>query len=687
MADSETTLPPGQSVEEQEPPSRRAALPARLGVIALVGCAPAATVFLAFSNGGYFPNAVGITAICICAALVLRTTLADRPFEGYSRMSGVVLVAFGLLAVLQLSSALWSHSTARALDAYQRTLLYVLVLALFGSLPRTTLRVRWLVRSLAVAMTLVCLAGLISRVLPHVWPVSLGYYAERLSFPLGYWNALGLMSALACILLFHLSCSLREHPLVRVGSAAAFPAVATTMLLTYSRGGLAVGILGLIVYAILGRPRGLFSGLLAVIPASVLAVHAGYDAVLLSGPHPRLPAAVAQGHHVAVTVGLAMLAAAGLRAAALLLDRWLARPHRLPVFLDRLTPRMAWAGAALVVLLVLIAIGAPGFVSREYHRFTSNAGPSAAQVRDRLTDPASNGRVVLWQVALRQFDHDPFLGGGAGTYQTYSAQHRTDSDTVTDAHSLYLQTLGESGVLGMILLVVVLVGVVGTFAWRMRGPNRSMYAALFAAALAWAVHSAVDWDWQMPAVTVWLFAAGGLALAARRPRVQAAPSGVNRTALAASFLVIAIAPLLIGFSYQRLRASGTALVEGNCAVAKKKALSSISLLAVRPQTYEILGYCDLQQSYPTEGLTAMRKAVTYDRQDWNYHYGLAIALAANGLNPIPEAKRAVQLNPRNPLTVDELRSFQTAGPQNWAQVSRGVMLEGLQSGSLGVSNL
>src|SRR5438270_7173320 len=100
--DTEAALPPGQSTEDREPPSLRAALFARLGVIALVGCAPLATVYLAFSNGGYFPSTVGITAIVICAALVLRTTLADRPFEGYSRISGVILVGFGLFAALQL---------------------------------------------------------------------------------------------------------------------------------------------------------------------------------------------------------------------------------------------------------------------------------------------------------------------------------------------------------------------------------------------------------------------------------------------------------------------------------------------------------------------------------------------------------------------------------------------------------
>jgi hypothetical protein len=346
------------------------------------------------------------------------------------------------------------------------------------------------------------------------------------------------------------------------------------------------------------------------------------------------------------------------------------------------------AGAVTLGLIILILIGAPGYASRQFDRFTGvNAGPQVAHVRDRLTDPASNGRVVLFKVALRQFRQYPVLGEGAGTYDTFHAQHRTDTDTVTDTHSLYLQTLGEDGLLGLVLLAVTLVGILAALVIRMRGPQRTLYAALFAAALAWAIHGAVDWDWQMPAVTLWLFAAGGLVLSSERVRVRRAPSTVNRTALAVSFMALAIAPLLIGFSYGRLRESGVSFVNGDCGQARKQALSSISLLAVRPQAYAILGYCDLQQGYPVEALAAMRKAVSYDRQAWDYHYGLAIALAANGLNPVPEARRAVELDALDPVPQNAVQAFRTSPPRNWPQVAQGVMLQGLESHELTVSTL
>ena len=52
---------------------------------------------------------------------------------------------------------------------------------------------------------------------------------------------------------------------------------------------------------------------------------------------------------------------------------------------------------------------------------------------------------------------------------------------------------------------------------RARGPDRPVYAAVFAVLLAWAVHAGVDWDWQMPVVTIVFFSLGGFVLARSAP--------------------------------------------------------------------------------------------------------------------------------------------------------------------------
>ncbi len=154
-----------------------------------------------------------------------------------------------------------------------------------------------------------------------------------------------------------------------------------------------------------------------------------------------------------------------------------------------------------------------------------------------------------------------------------------------------------------------MLGILGGLAARIRGPDRALYAALLAATLAWAIHQAFDWDWQMPAVTLGVFMLAGLALARPAdggPGRFGLPAG--RTLVGLGWLVLAVAPLLVSISYARLQQSGAELKSGNCTSAKREALSSLSLSAKRPQAYVIIGVCDLQQGFAQAAVPAMAEA-------------------------------------------------------------------------------
>jgi hypothetical protein len=75
-----------------------------------------------------------------------------------------------------------------------------------------------------------------------------------------------------------------------------------------------------------------------------------------------------------------------------------------------------------------------------------------------------------------------------------------------------LRNLGELGVVGFGLLCVVLIGAGVALVRRIRRPERTLYAAAFAVALARAVHAGFDWDWQMPAITLPAFVLAGAAV-------------------------------------------------------------------------------------------------------------------------------------------------------------------------------
>jgi O-Antigen ligase len=661
----------------------------RVGLAALILLAPAALLYLAFNAGGYFPSAPGIVAIVLAQALVLRTTMAERPFEGFSRALAVPLAALTLYAAWQLASTLWSHATARSLDAYDRTLLYVLALTLFGAVRYTRTRAGWLVRATMLALAAICLVGLTSRVLPHTWPTTAQFFANRLNYPLTYWNAEGMVASMALILGFHLTADPDEHWGVRVCAAALLPAVGATLLLTFSRGSLGVAAVGLVAYCLLTRLHTLPTALLAAVPASAVAMRSAWDATALATNTPTSAQAVSQGHHVALVVAVCMAVAAAVRLALVPLDRRIARAPVVRSPPPRNVRLGIGAGVAAVVLVLALALGAAGEARHAYDKFVN--GTKEARVtntRERLTDPANNGRLPLWQAAVDIFDAHPLRGTGAGTYQQFYPQYRTEAAYVTDTHSLYLQSLAELGLVGGALIALVVGGVLVGLATRIRGPDRALYAALSALVLAWAVHQALDWDWQMPAVTLPVFMLAGLALA--RPR--AAGVGLrglpaNRTLVALGWLVLAVAPLLVSTSYARLQSGGRALQAGNCKTAKSKALSSLSLSAERPQAYAIVGVCDLRQGFAPAAVAAIGKATEYERQSWENWYWLAVARAAAGQDPRPAARRALALNPLEPLLLQALRRFDAGGPRRWEAAAPALRRTALRSGKFSIMNL
>ena len=660
-----------------------------VGWVALIALAPATLIYLSFEAGGYFPSATGYVAIAMAGALVLRTTLAERPFEGLGRRLAVPLGALVLYAAWTLASAGWSQATAHSLDAYSRVLLYTMAFLLYGSVRFTRARAAWLIKAVAGGLAVVCLVGLVSRVLPNTWPTATSFYADRLNYPLTYWNAEGMIAAIVLILGFHLSADRGEHPAVRVIAAALLPAVGATLLLTFSRGALGVAAIGLIAYCVLTRFSTLPSALIAAVPTTAIAMRSAWDATELATKHPTDALAVSQGHHVAVVVAACVVGAGALRAVLLLLDGQIEA-----MGVVQAPPRLAvragiGAAACLIVLVVALALGGGSFASKEYSKFVKGTHEAhKLQTRDRLTDPANDGRLPLWRAALDIYETQKLRGTGAGTYQQYYPRYRTEKGYVVDAHSLYLQSLAELGIVGFILMGIVVLGSLAGLVSHIRGPDRAIGAVLFAVVLAWAVHQGFDWDWQMPAVTLGVFMLAGLGLA-RGLDGGAGLSGLplGRTAVALGWLVLAVTPLLTATSYARLQKAGREMLHGECADAKEEALSSLSLSAKRAQAYAIVGICDLRLGYAQAAVPAMQSAVSLEGQSWEEWFWLAVARAAAGQDPHAAISQAIALNPLEGGLKHAKRVLSGHDPRAWERAAPRLRFEALSSGKFAITNL
>ncbi len=665
-------------------------------VTALMLLPGALVVFMGFNAGGYFPAAPALAVIVLAQILLVRIMRSRNPFEGLAPATLVAIGALGLYAALTLASALWSHASGRALIEFDRACLYLLVLIFFGTIRASASNMRWLIRGLVIGASIVCLAGLISRVAPDVWHTAPDVANERLSYPVTYWNALGLLAVLGIVLAFHLTCSLRERRLVRVLAAAVIPLLAATLFFTFSRGAIAAGSVGLVIYILVARPRGLLSGVLTTAPASVVLIVVAYHANLLDTVDPTTPAAVSQGHHVALVAGICAAACAALRLFfALGLDpRLRGATTRGPM--SRRTRLAAIAGAVAAVLVLVLALGVPRGVEHDWHRFISGATPhgNASDLRRRLADPSNNGRTDLWRVALHGFSASPLHGYGAGMYQTLWERNRPAFVYTINAHSLYLQAMAELGLVGLALLLVAILAVLYGLGTRARGPRRSLYGALLAAGVVWAIHAGIDWDWEMPVITLPFFAAAGLALSPRAHAgldYGAAGAGLGRGATNAGRLVLAplclaavvLGVLMIG-SQSRLTDAEHALYAADCAKADSAARSSITWLSVRPQPYEILGFCDLQRGLPGLGVSAMDQALHRDPGSWESYYALAIAQASAGIDPRPAAERALRMNPLEPLTRQAVKALGGSSQAEWVKRAPAVRAAALASNDLSI---
>jgi hypothetical protein len=666
---------------------RSATWVSELGMVALMLLPGALIVFLGFNAGGYFPGAPAVAAIVLTQILLVRTVQARHPFEGLAPVTLVAILGLGLYAALTLASALWSHSTSRAMIEFDRAWLYLVVLVLFGTVRASPTKIRWLIRGLVLGASIVCVSGLITRVLPNVWATAPDVSNERLSFPVTYWNTLGLLATLGLVLAFHLTCSLAERRWVRVLCAAVLPLLAATLFFTFSRGSIAAGVMGLVVYVLVARPRGLLSGTLAVGPPTAALIVVAYHANLLDTLNPTTPAAVSQGHRVALVAGICVLACASLRLLlALVLDPRLRRAAGRSRVPPR-TRRMAIAGSLALVLVAALALGAPHAIAHDWSRFIGGAPTKAAHgdLRQRLTDPSNDGRTDVWRVALRGFSASPVHGSGAAMYQTLWDQKRSRFAYVINAHSLYLQAMAELGLPGLLLLLIAVGTAIVGLAMRARGRERSLYGALLAVAVVWALHAGVDWDWEMPVVTLGFFAAAGLALSPRgRAGSGWVPTHNSRMVIALLCLATVALPVSIIGSQSRLGDAEHALYASNCAVASPDALSSIGWLDFRPEPYEIVGFCDLQAGRPRLGIVAMRQAVRQDPGSWETYYALAIAQASAGVDPRSNVHRALRMNPLEPLTREAARQLDTASPTAWVNRAAVVRAAALASNDLSI---
>jgi len=614
-----------------------------------VGIGAAAAVFaLSYADGGFAPTTrsyAGIAAWWLLGAGAAVGIASAR--AGINRLAVVALGLLAAFAIWILISVNWASDAERAFAQFNQVSLYVAVLAIAIVLARLV-PASWVVGGVAMAISAIATVALVSRCFPSSFGLQPGQailtaLTARLSFPLGYWNGLGIEVGLAYPLLLAIMSSRRS----RVASALAalpLPIFAAVMYLTSSRGAFVAAAVGVIAFVVLTPRRW------AAAAALVVAGAGGAVAVAVLVPKKSLvdgamntPLGVHQGHQAALWIGITCVVTALVWAGLAEFGTRVSSPPRV-------------VGVALVVAIVglfLVAVVASHPV-RRFDQFKNNSLPATSQgtpTASHLLSSSGSGRWQLWSAAVSEFRAHPINGGGAGSYEAWWLQHGSLSLPSEFAHSLYLEALGELGIIGLLLIggavVVAGVGAVRSALVLQSGE----IAAAAACGIAFFTAAAYDWVWQLAGIAVVGVGMLGFALGALPAERPAAWGrfGVLRPALALLAVAAIIPQYVVLASGTHLRNSQNAYIAGDGPRARSEALAAKAVEPWAASPYVQLGFVAVAAHRYPEAVRWGREAIQRSRNDWSLWAAQAFFETKNGnvaaaRRDLAEARR---LNPHS----------------------------------------
>jgi hypothetical protein len=475
----------------------------------------AIALFVAWATGqaGYpltrwAPSALIVLVLLAIALVAMPLRLSEIPRA--VKLALGCLVGFTVLSFLSIA---WASAPAEAWEGANRTLLYLMVFALFALWPARG----------ASAAILVCVWTLAMIVLAVYVSVRLDtssgkaleamFSGERLSYPAGYPNAAAAQWLMAFWPALLLARGKRVHWALRGLLGGGAVVLAGLALLSQSRGSLyATPVMIVLVFAAV--PQRLRTFAFAIPVAIGIAVTA--PLVLRVGDRlgsgqsasAALHSAIAAVFFAAVVVGVVVALGAAAEA----------RDSLSPTLATKLRGGLiAAAFTTLIVVVVggLVVAGNP--ITRIRHSWESFEGgysPSATNGTRLLSGLGSN-RYDFYRVAVDQFTAHPLVGIGADNFRQQYLRYGHSQETPSYPHSVELRTISQTGLLGALIALVGLGAALVAGWWAMRSPEDALGATVAAAALGgfvyWAVHGSVDWFWEFAGLGGPAFALLGIA--------------------------------------------------------------------------------------------------------------------------------------------------------------------------------
>jgi len=370
-----------------------------------------------------------------------------------------------------------------------------------------------------------------------------------------------------------------------------------------------------------------------------------YHALTTAGD--SLTTAQREGHELAqILAALTLLAAV-----AAVLISLAERRLRFSARAGRLLVGAVAAFALLVALGALAAAGGPvDVVEHASDSFRRSPPPGDGDLQRRLLSASGNGRSDYWRVARTMVRDEPLLGTGAGSFEAHWFRERSVAFHARDAHNLYLETLAELGPVGLALLLAS----VALPLLALPAVRGFAYApAAVGAYAAYLVHAGVDWDWEVPAVTVPAIFCAAFLLARGRPDEPPWLTG-RRRAITLALLAPLAAVAFVGYVGNRAAAASIAATEaGDPARGAAEAKRAISWAPWSEEAWQLRGEAELELGDAAAARRSLARSLDRNPESWSAWFDLAVASV--GRERELALDRAKLLNPRSP-EVDQLRT-------------------------------
>jgi hypothetical protein len=620
-------------------------------------------VYLSLSNGGYEVTERSEIGVIVWWILLLGT-LTGALVVTRSSLAGRVLLA--LLTAFVAWSALslaWTESEERTMVEVARNATYLGVFAL-ALCAATRDRWRHLLNGITLGVAVVVALALLSRLEPSWFPdqgaataaFPGGEHQGRLSYPLNYAGGIAALGALSLPLLLGATATARTVA-IQAFAAAALPVAALTLWFTASGFAIPLAAIGIATFLLLSPDR---------LPklATVLVVAAG-SAVLIAAAAQRealdqgfVNAAGQQEGDEMLAFVLVVCGGVALCQAAISLG---ARYARRPAWMHTTRRQASLLAVPIAVGGIAIAViaGAPHEARDAWNEFRFDA-PTGADTRgEALLSTRGGGRYEFWRAAIDANASEPLLGIGPGTFEFWWSREGETGEFVRDAHSLYLETLGELGIVGLLLIAAAVLTVLGVGVVRaLRAPPtlRTGIAAATGAAAVFAVGAGMDWFWELAVLPIVFFALAPIALAAGSRAQGAADSGrmsvvAGRAATAIAAVACLVAIVIPLASTGAVNASRASAEEGrlDAALQDARAAERIQPWAATPTLQEALL---LEAQGDLDGAAAAARQATAE-EPTNWRTWLVLSrietYRGNAQGSVAAYREARELHPTSPL--------------------------------------